>query len=488
MLRPLLLAALVGLAAGDLCRPGSPPAADFSCIECDSAGTACTECDYASFLHENGTCIACETVLPHCLECSDADTCTLCAYWYGPKLEGERLTCVRCADKRCVDCRDDWQECLECDGPPNGQPTSRIKGACVVSSQECGEGCTECTANGTCEQCDTGLGLVGGRCRRCAAGDGCERCDGDEKRCSSCEYDKALTDGRCVKCSQKTCISCPKGPDACELCGNDYYASENGTCLPFPEGCVSAKPNGTCSDCGSGYSLSAGACKRCTSAHCDRCEQGKLDQCVSCSPPDGKGSFALVNGTCVRCAAASCEVCKEDDSTVCEFCKIGYYKTAKGACLKATIEGCEVPSEDGKTCQTCEMLTGLVDGKCVQCNTDLRCLHCDGNPAKCSECDGSSRLDNGTCTLISSSGLPGCSTESGGKCISCGCTSMPDGSPCFTLMDGACRPCADPNCASCDTPRNCTDCRRYTRWDDASERCRMDPNAPGQRPDDVPSR
>lgn len=79
-----------------------------------------------------------------------------------------------------------------------------------------------------------------------------------------------------------------------------------------------------------------------------------------------------------------------------------------------------------------------------------------------------------------------CTRDSDGKCIGCMCSSMPDGSPCFTLVDGVCRPCADPYCASCSTPHNCTDCRRYTSFDEASGRCRLSSSL--GRPDDVPSR
>lgn len=62
--------------------------------------------------------------------------------------------------------------------------------------------------------------------------------------------------------------------------------------LQLPEGCLSVEPNGTCTDCIIGYSLSGGTCTRCTAANCQQCEVGKLDMCVACSPPDD-GSFAI---------------------------------------------------------------------------------------------------------------------------------------------------------------------------------------------------
>ncbi|KAI7836758.1 hypothetical protein COHA_009396 [Chlorella ohadii] len=478
MLRPLLFAALLGLAAGDLCRRGSPPAADFKCIECDSAGTRCTECNYASYLAENGTCISCEAVMPHCLECSDADMCTLCASWYGLKAEGENVTCARCADKLCEDCREDWQECLKC-WQMGSPPASLVNGKCVT----CGDSnCASCADGGTaCKECNSGYGLVGGRCLKCSNSE-CSKCDGDEKRCSECEYGLALVDGGCVKCAQKACTNCPKSPAECEWCTYEFYLAANKTCLPHPQGCSSTEPNGTCTSCSSGYGLSGGACKRCTAANCDACNDA-LDKCTSCTV---RGiDLVLVNGTCVPCTAVHCLFCGEGP-TVCGACVDGYYLTPNGTCIKATIEGCEQPAADG-TCQSCQSQRGLVDGKCVQCKAELNCYHCDGNPAVCSRCDTSSKLENGACKLSTGSSYaadPGCASVSAdGKCISCYSNSMPS-TPSFTMIDGVCTPCADPLCANCDTPRNCTDCQRYTGFDELSGRCRM--AASVQRPEDIP--
>ena len=129
---------------------------------------------------------------------------------------------------------DDWQECVQCDGSPSGQATSLINGTCVVAAQACGEGCTSCTAGGTCSACGTGLGLEGGRCQPCAAGSGCEQCDGDVKRCTLCEYGKALSDGRCVGCARGT----PCRPGVVSFTGQRCNAAQQqagpGSCVMRP--------------------------------------------------------------------------------------------------------------------------------------------------------------------------------------------------------------------------------------------------------------
>ncbi len=36
---------------------------------------------------------------------------------------------------------------------------------------------------------------------------------------------------------------------------------------------------------------------------------------------------------------------------------------------------------------------------CLRSKAELNCYHCDGNPAVCSRCDTSSKLENGACKL-----------------------------------------------------------------------------------------
>lgn len=47
---------------------------------------------------------------------SDADTCTLCASWYGLSVDDDRLGCTRCADHNCQNCgwvgTDSWLPCV----------------------------------------------------------------------------------------------------------------------------------------------------------------------------------------------------------------------------------------------------------------------------------------------------------------------------------------------------------------------------------------
>ncbi|KCV69795.1 TKL protein kinase [Fonticula alba] len=267
-------------------------------------------------------------------------------------------------------CRPCAGSCGTCTGPAADQCTScpgsafLHGGRCVAA---CPGGTFACRTNGSCQPCDTGcrecttLTSVGGHCaalchacqhdrvhspmtgrceaacppgeydtlaRGCATCAGpCRGCFGSADHCTSC-LDPALWlepgTGACVGvCPEgqgvaaewpatspwlpaRVCLACP---DGCERCAADSPADR---CAIGPDGRLSCRPADTCTWCGPGLLLHAGACvsdcppgnfadglaspAACTACHpgCKECHGPGAGDCTGNSA--GRSSLGLALG------------------------------------------------------------------------------------------------------------------------------------------------------------------------------------------------
>ncbi|PSC68959.1 serine threonine isoform B [Micractinium conductrix] len=229
-----------------------------------------------------------------------------------------------------------------------------------------------------------------------------------------------------------------------------------------------------------------------------------LGPCQTCSADGTKcavcwNSFGLTPaGECVQCNVTGtfgkyCDVCEGEDPSFCLTCggndeeplDFALYATAEGKCKKSPVKHCAVAESLTGACTTCNTQFGLVEGDCVACKDQDRCLICDGDASKCSECYGGYVPDPKTrqCTTCPKD-CERCSTAD--TCDHCswgfalnkeqtGCVACPAGcdacsapdtcNTCekgYTLVDGVCKPCDAKYCTLCEGgPSACTICDTF---------------------------
>ena len=184
-------------------------------------------------------------------------------------------------------------------------------------------------------------------------------------------------------------------------------------CLPCPSYCPYCTDPLNCILCESGYYLSSGTCKECSTKNGYSCDSGIPNECTVCNH-----GYHLTSGkSCVACPQ-NCDICS--DTHICSTCSSGFHVNSDGICSPCTLNCAECTNDD--TCSVCN------DGYFIQSSIQ-KCLQC---PSECATCHA-----YGTCTacingyyLGKNGGLPSyqcekckfpCSTctEEEDQCLSC---------------------------------------------------------------------
>ncbi|KAL4447511.1 hypothetical protein ABPG75_004730 [Micractinium tetrahymenae] len=278
-------------------------------------------------------------------------------------------------------------------------------------------------------------------------------------------------DDRCYLVDSKSkCRRCTAGyyvkGGICVQCRGRDYDGGNMNCLDCSD-------NGLCQTCADGYGVNITdplkACVECATPFCTRCahDHRACSECAHCvytdDPPIGNSRQECVemqdvprlyfaSGQCKKCTKPNCRDCYK--SGTCKLCQSGFEKVNgkclvckdEGRCLRCDLPYCTACDGDGTACAACELGHGR-DARCVRC-ADPLCATC-ANRTKCSACVEAAASGNSV-YLSSSSGccteckLPGCRTcRPDGKCLECGAgyAAQP--------VAGACQKCSDPLCAWC---------------------------------------
>jgi hypothetical protein len=347
-------------------QPCSGPA---GCQECQASHTVCTKCDKANdFWLENGTCVV----------------GTAIGALKGKKsLDG---TVASCSTNGCLDCKQDFSKCAQCDKAnnwwlevdtcvlgvliPTGKGKRDSDGTIQPCSSTISTGCLDCKANHTvCSKCDkdNDFWLESGAC---VAGPSIGSLKG-----------KKLADGTVATCSVTGCLDCKSNSVSCSQCdkNNDFWL-ENGTCVVGTAiGALKGKKSldGTVASCSTNGCLD---CKQDFSkcAQCDKANNWwlEVDTCVlGVLIPAGKGKRDS-DGTVQPCSGpAGCQECQASH-TVCTKCdKANDFWLESGACVVGTAIGASKGRHTSEgTILSCES-AGCLDCKasfsaCVACDKD----------------------------------------------------------------------------------------------------------------------
>lgn len=200
-----------------------PPCNQTYCTLCLSVNT-CGACNNSAYL-SNQTCLSC-TRIPHCVYCSDNQTCVTCVDTYGSFFG----TCGLCSVMipQCYLCQSHFN-CVKCN---LGYYVSPGNASCTA----CDSKCANCTSNTNCTACLTGYFLQ------------------DPVNCISCSQ------------SVPNCTACFASTN-CTACALGSYLMSNTSCLPCNmAGCVNCTASNRCAVCSLGYYLNP------TSYQCGKCK------------------------------------------------------------------------------------------------------------------------------------------------------------------------------------------------------------------------
>lgn len=207
-----------------------------------STATGCTECQSGFYLDE-GQCKSCNSALPGCKQCLNADVCTMCASEF-LTIDAGRCICrdgvpnqIQNMNTGACECRDGYYMtatgCLTCEYmiPYCEQ--------CSISSQRTGlELYGEATFLDskmylTCDECGFGRflqpmsGDVPIKCQSCQLKySGCESCSADGQTCNKCMQTHLLEGGR-----DEPCIPCNRYMAGCIKCTNKSTCTQRAPVL-----------------------------------------------------------------------------------------------------------------------------------------------------------------------------------------------------------------------------------------------------------------
>jgi hypothetical protein len=225
-----------------------------------------------------------------------------------------------------------------------------VKTGCTQTSQ-CGLGCVNTNANGTCYRCGAGWykDMTGPFvCSACPANSG-----------SLCQLCSVLTDCKCnfgyTGLNGLLCFACAAGT----------YKSISGA--------------GSCTGCGTGkYSLTVGATTSTTCLYCVGGSHSTITGSTSCMC--NKGYTGPTGGTCTECTAGKYK--SSVGSEICTDCDAGKYSTL-------------IASQTPSYCYTCETnsqgLSGIGSSTAEDCICNagftwypsfMRCFACDSDKYK----------------------------------------------------------------------------------------------------------
>ncbi|KRX04449.1 Insulin-like growth factor binding protein, N-terminal [Pseudocohnilembus persalinus] len=392
-----------------------------------------------------------------------------------------------CMSRECY-CTDGYagKDCsVKCDG-------LLVEGECQENLTECPQNYQLIEKNRVCE---------GGQILECS--ENCTYCSGSEQNCTGCKEDYFLnSENKCVECSQiiENCSNCLYG-DFCVQCEVGFVPSNDFTgCVQCQAPCATCKAGQTefCLSCDSqynrllddqgncqcyqGYTEQEGNEMQCVPSKeicwswmegCEECL--RYGECVQC----GEGFF-LSGGMCKKCEfpCASCEggakeclSCLGESNRDEESCECGgkFFENDEGFCQEIpSQEGCLYPcdtceGESGKwgVCESClegerdlerncECREGYFDNGVVCQSCSSSCRECQDSPDNCVSCESGYVVNQGTCYLCAAYMVACTECSSTYTCTEC--------EPGFYLNSAErCSQCPE-NCNECSNSNTCLSC------------------------------
>ncbi|ESU45137.1 Variant-specific surface protein, partial [Giardia duodenalis] len=402
-------------AAGYFKNPANVETSD-SCIACgDATGVIVSGATYKGVLN----CAVCTA--PQAGGSGGTATCTACVDgYYGAACDQNcNESCKSCNGAEttaCTSCKtDNNKEYLKVTDPQAGT------GECVADETACKGSNTHflVASAKTCYPCGSVSDGGVADCQTCTSSDSGGAAKAVTVTCSACtaEGKKPNADGtKCVDCAAAGCAKC-SDEGVCVECDSSHYLTPTGQCVD---------------DCGKlgGYYADNNVCKRCDPS-CAECVGANANQCSAC--PAGKvlqyTSESNING------GGSCV----DECTP---------RTGAGGCNScgAVIGGSRYCSKRSTTTEV------SINGVCTADNTRTPACSVKDNQGGCTTCaSGYFLLDGGCYETGRQPGKSVCTTESGGKCITCANGQTADTST------GVC-PACPAGCSTCSNTNTCTAC------------------------------
>ena len=409
------------------------------CKYCEKSDK-CSECFAGYRIDNNGICIKCEG---NCLKCNE-NKCTSCLKGYG-NIKG---ICNKCNINNCINCDGDLNKCIEC---KRGYRIN-INNFGNVECLKIDTSCREYSSEGKCVKCFGGFYLdQNSKCIDCKE-EKCLNCEGNI--CSKCIPGYGLNKGKCEICKEG-CENC--SGDKCITCKSGYTLNEEGTCLscnPYCKECKIENNELKCLTCFGGYYLNNNNCNRCGSSnYCIECKD-QFDVCSSCLP----GTVLNANKICESCDDG-CRECmfNQENKKECLYCQNGYYMDSNKNCLKCK-NGC-ARCNGYEKCEECKMFSYYMNSneECQSCNELINnCKSCDyneKNQLKCTRCEKSYVLTNGTCEICEKENCDFCEIENEGRrnCLQCQDETnlIMFGQEKYGIKEGSCLECGTLNCKEC---------------------------------------
>lgn len=241
--------------------------------------------------------------------------------------------------------------------------------SCVVN---CPYACLNCTNITTCSLCSPGYSLLNGSCTINPCDSGCSLCT-INKTCIQCDAYSTLTiNNTCISsCAIANCARCLNGSSFCELCNEGFSVySWNRKCIASPIlHCVAAydfsQQEFLCSSCAHGFVPTSDglACvPMCSVADCLNCPNSTV--CLACR---SGFRFSANQTSCVlnTCLVSNCLLCSSNGT--CTKC-FSNFTLSNGSCVSLTcsLSNCQICKPNSMNCDVCasNYLLNIWSGKC----------------------------------------------------------------------------------------------------------------------------
>ncbi|TNJ28011.1 pVSP [Giardia muris] len=376
-----------------------------------SSGLCTTRATAATSLFARKDQTGSETMKNGLYECSDdspaAGGVSHCSSCDDNPQKDQTVTCNGCEDGfyldggKCVPCTD--SNCLQCDAKDQCNTCKEGFGPVLDSAQASISSCTDCTAlDASCTSCaNLGLGLF----------------------CSACKDGKVPIDGKCVDVNDKLCTASSGSCSAC-LNGHTLYLG----------GCYSPDKAAVLGLCAKESQVIVGS-----ASVCSQCQQGFVPIDGSCAPI--KAVNTVTRSTQNICLKADGTTAVDAKATKCEACiktQVGTsdYFLFNGGCYpmsagSSTVGDSICSAASNGVCSTVKATSGfyLDNGNIVQCPGGCQCT----SSTTCTACTfGYVAETSGATTTCKacSSVISGCTTCTADKCTLCWDGSTPTKDAC----------------------------------------------------------
>lgn len=355
-----------------------------------------------------------------------ANTCAVCAtsyYLFSP------TSCKLSFKPNCLAYQTNLNLCATCNSP-----FVNVDGFCQASNDVNCQ--TFVLASNQCTLCQSLFFPVAGKCNSINKGN-CVTSDGLVADCQVCAAGYFLTESKA--CAAQSLVGCTAFVDQTNYCtaciegnvviGGVCFPTKNVNCASFD-----AATN-TCLTCNSLFFLSGGSCIPVTKQYCEA-SLGVLNNCSACAL--GYYPSTVSPGYCVRVVLPNCAQQVYNTNT-CQNCE-GVYQLVDGKCLHPNAVNCIFFPQGTTVCQRCASLFYIVDNGC-QPVTLSNCEGSIGILDQCEVCVAGNYPDlNGVCQTQSISGCQAY-VPNKNRCATCDSLKYPSQSTpeCLPLTDTHCQ-------------------------------------------------